>query len=828
MKKRAWGWVVSLSLALAFAGEALAQVTFSAATNFSAGAQPVSVVARDLNGDGKVDLAASTGFITPGTVAILQGTGTGSFGAATTLTMPGTSAFAVAVGDFNRDGIPDLAVALAGTTSNKVAILLGTGGGAFGAATTYPVGTEPVSIALADFNRDGKTDIVVANQLSNTVSVLLGNGNGTFAAAASHAVNTAPAAVTVADFNRDGNADIATADALQAGVSILLGDGTGGFAPASYVFVGTGPVSLVAADLDKDGKADLVVAHGGVIVSTGSVSVLLGNGDGSFGFAASTVVSSSGLRDVAVADFDGDGNADVAVTGQANKVWVLPGNGSGGLGTPASFAVGSDPRSIAIADLNGDAKADVVTANRGSGNVSILLNTSTFVVTALAWGSNDYGELGIGTMTPMAGSPTPVAVKNMDSIAGVAAGHAHTLAVRADGTAWAWGANFNGALGDGTTDHRSLPVQVYDNTGVSNPLTKVVALAGGGSQTSYALTADGVVWGWGNNLVGQTGTGDTHVTHWAWPVLGVSNAVAIAGGLAHGLALKADGTVWAWGWNVHGQIGDGTQIDRLTAVQMSGLSNVIAVSAGGWHSLALKADGTVWAWGWNDRGEIGDGTNLDRLTPVQVSGLTGVRFIHSSYSHSLAIKADGTVWSWGDNLHGQLGDGTTTHRNAPVQVTGLSGAVASAAAAMSMSVALKADGTVWTWGGNNWEGQLGDGLTTNYDRTTPAKVSGISGATALAASGQHSIVILKGMTIAAMITIVQSMNLAPGTMNGLTSTLSSAQRSLDAQNLNAACSQMRAFGNQVRAFTGRQLTPPQADRLLGAGQRVQSTMGCGA
>ncbi len=810
---------------LALAGEVHAQVAFSSATHFNAGAQPVGIVTRDFSGDGRLDLAVGNGFITPGTVSILQGTASGSFGAATTLTMPGTSAYAVAAGDFNRDGVADVAVTVTG--AGKVAILLGTGAGAFGAATTFNVGFSPVSIAIGDFDRDGKPDLAVANQVSNTVSVLLGNGNGTFGAAVNHAVGNSPSSVVVADFDRDGKADIATADGFSASVSILLGDGAGGFAPASNVFVGIRPVSLVPADLDKDGNVDLVVAHE-TSVSSGTVSVLLGNGNGLFGFPSGVTISGAGLSDVAVADLDGDGNADVVAAVKSGSVAVLLGNGSGGLGTPASFAVGSDPRGIAIADFNGDAKADVAVTNRGSDTVSILLNTTAFVVSARTWGSNDEGALGNGTTG--SNSATPVAVSNLHSIAAVSAGFQHMLALKGDGTVWAWGANWGGPLGDGTSNHSAVPVQVLERstTSIGTPIGGVIAISAG-DDSSLALRSDGTVWGWGNDLHGQTGTGDFHGTHVAWPVLGgLEDVVAISSGMAYSMALKADGAVWSWGWNTFGQLGDGTlNIERHTPVPVSGLTNVIAIvaSGSGWHSLALESDGTVWAWGRNDRGQLGDGTTSDRLTPVQVSGLSGVRALAAGSFHSVALKADGTVWAWGDNGHGQLGDGTTVQRNTPVQVPSFGGVVA-VSAGQTHTVVLKADGTAWSWGGNGLSGQLGDGTFNFFDRTIPGQVAGITAATALSTGGQHSIVILKGMTIAAMITIVQGMNLAPGVSNGLMGTLGAAQNAYDAGNLRAACSQVRAFGHQVRAFSGRQVSVPDAQRLLGAQGRVETSLGC--
>ena len=204
----------------------------------------------------------------------------------------------------------------------------------------------------------------------------------------------------------------------------------------------------------------------------------------------------------------------------------------------------------------------------------------------------------------------------------------------------------------------------------------------------------------------------------------LANVIAIAAGGSHTLALKSDGTVWAWGDNGYGHLGDGTTTERYTPVQVSGLTGVIAISAGGYHSAALKSDGTVWAWGWNCEGQLGNGTTSDvNPFPVQVSGLTAVKAIAAGANYSKALKSDGTVWAWGAGYYGQLGDGTTVSKYTPVQVSGLTGVAAIGSGEYQFhSIALKSDGTVWTWG-YNYYGQLGDGTTIN--KTAPTQVDGL-------------------------------------------------------------------------------------------------------
>ncbi len=326
--------------------------------------------------------------------------------------------------------------------------------------------------------------------------------------------------------------------------------------------------------------------------------------------------------------------------------------------------------------------------------------------TVWAWGANAQGQVGDGTGTQKT-LPTPVS--GLTGIISVAAGSDHSLALKSDGTVWAWGYNPYGALGDNTTTTRLAPIQIAGLTGVT-------ALAAGQFH-SLAVTG-GTVWAWGYNGNGQLGDNTTTQRLTPVQVSGLTGVVAVGAGWNHSLALKSDGTVWAWGYNGNGQLGDSTTTPRLTPVQVSGLS-ATGIGGGANVSFALKADGTAWAWGYNGTYQLGDGTNTERHTPVQVS-LTGVvSRISAGYYHAIALKTDGTVWTWGDNRWGQLGDGTTTPRTTPAQVAGMASASAISAGYWH-SLALTSDGTIWAWG-HNGSGQLGDGTT--YPRSSPVKVS---------------------------------------------------------------------------------------------------------
>lgn len=302
----------------------------------------------------------------------------------------------------------------------------------------------------------------------------------------------------------------------------------------------------------------------------------------------------------------------------------------------------------------------------------------------------------------------------------ISAGGNHTIALKSDGTVWAWGWNCFYVLGIGTAPSQSTPVQIPT-------LTNMIAIAAQ-SDHSVALKSDGTVWAWGFNGNGQLGDGTTIGQPTPVQVLSLSSVTAIAAGQAHSVALKDDGTVWTWGYNGYGQLGDGTLTQRETPVKVS-ISNVTAISANGWNTIALKDNGTVWAWGNNGDGQLGDGTRTQRQTPVQVLGLSDVTAVASGGGHSVALKRDGSVWTWGAYSSGQLGNGTTSYIGlSPIQVPSISNVIA-IAARESRTFALKSDGTVWGWGDNN-RGQLGDG-TISIDRTTPVQMKGPNGEGAL-------------------------------------------------------------------------------------------------
>jgi hypothetical protein len=286
----------------------------------------------------------------------------------------------------------------------------GSGGGSGGAAcssqtfgpqTTFAVGPMPYSVAVGDFDGDGRLDLVVANfddDTGSTVSVLRGTGAGSFEAQATFSVGMGPWSVTVGDFDHDGHLDVATANLGEGTISVLLGTGEGGFGLESAFPAGPGPASMAVGDFDEDGALDLVVGD-----LMGTVRVLLGTGAGSFGPPAA-FASGALSWSVAVGDFDEDGHLDLAVGGSndaPSTVSVLLGTGKGTFGPPTMFAVGGGPTTVAVGDFDGDGHLDLVAANDAGGSVSILLGTGT-------------GSFGAQMVVGAGPGPSAVAVADFD------------------------------------------------------------------------------------------------------------------------------------------------------------------------------------------------------------------------------------------------------------------------------------------------------------------------------------------------------------------------------------------------------------------------------
>lgn len=316
------------------------------------------------------------------------------------------------------------------------------------------------------------------------------------------------------------------------------------------------------------------------------------------------------------------------------------------------------------------------------------------------WGRNEQGQLGLGS--PSGDSVAlPMAI-GLTHVRAVAAGYNHSLALKTDGTLWAWGDNTGGQLGDGTGSDAATPRLVGSG---------YVAMAAQGYQ-SMGVKSDGSVVTWGSGTLA--------------PTLKASGASMVAAGFSHGLALQPGGQLIAWGNNRFGQLGDGSTTDRAAPVRLE--STWAAVSAGESFNLALKADGSLWAWGDDFEGQLGNGPPESKTTATVIG--TGFRTVAAAQTHRLALKSDGSLWSWGQGS-ARLGLGVVGNKLLPEQVG--SGYMA-AVAGSGHSMALKTDGILWTWGGGS-EGQLGYESLVEW---LPRQL-GVQRYSAIAAGHQHSL-----------------------------------------------------------------------------------------
>ena len=346
--------------------------------------------------------------------------------------------------------------------------------------------------------------------------------------------------------------------------------------------------------------------------------------------------------------------------------------------------------------------------------IQVSTNTHTLFQksdgTAWAWGNNASGQLGDGSTTDRS---SPVQVSGLTGVMAVAAGGAHSLALKTDGTVWAWGSNAAGQVGDGTTANRLTPVQVSGLTGV----TAVAA----GNDFSMALKNDGTVWTWGNGASGQLGNGSTAVSTTPVQAGSLGGIVSISAGYDHAVAMGSNNLGYVWGGNSRGQLCVANTVNYTSPVQIG--IQVIAVSAGSYITTALVRNGLngdVYACGANDVGQLGNGLTADSWAAVRITmGSLNVVALAAGSDHVLALNADGTVWAWGNNAAGQLGVGTNVSSSVPVQVTGLTG-IQGVAAGYRDSFSQNYLNAVSAWG-NNSDGQLGDTTTTN--RWSPVSIT---------------------------------------------------------------------------------------------------------
>jgi len=341
-------------------------------------------------------------------------------------------------------------------------------------------------------------------------------------------------------------------------------------------------------------------------------------------------------------------------------------------------------------------------------------------------GYNQNGRLGLSQSEPVSiSSPVQISAK-WSSNPGIGAsvnksltGEHNVNMVKGDGTLWGWGANGYGDLAQNNVTYYSSPVQIPGTT------WQTLMIGGGNARGKASIKTDGTMWVWGRNHQGQLGQSNT--TSYSSPVQvpGTTWKACFQGGTV-GAGTKTDGTLWTWGDNQRGQLGLNNKTEYSSPKQIPGTTWDAIV--GGWdeNMFAFRTDGTLWAWGYNANGQLGQNNRTDYSSPVQIPGTTWAKLNHAAgFQANLAIKTDGTLWSWGYNSHGQSGlntGGEPVRLSSPVQVPGTTWDDVSAYGYSTYGH--KTDGTLWGWG-SNYYGQLGQNQGgSGTKRSSPAQIPG--------------------------------------------------------------------------------------------------------
>ncbi|MFZ5502324.1 MAG: Ig-like domain-containing protein [Pseudomonadota bacterium] len=529
-----------------------------------------------------------------------------------------------------------------------------------------------------------------------------------------NAITVTPASVSVAvGANQAFTATGTYSDGSTANItsSVTWASGTPGVATINATTglatgVAAGMTTITASSGTLSGSAMLTVtatapALSAIAVTPASVSVAIA---GASQFTATGTYSDGSTANI---------TASVAWASDTPSVATI-----NATGLATGVAAGTTTITAASGTISGSATLTVTVAGGGAGGGWKVVSAGNMHTVAIktdgtlwAWGWNLYGQFGDGTTGTFKTTPTQIGTAN--TWAAVAAGVYHTVALQSDGTLWAWGLNGYGELGDGTTVTKTTPTRI----GTAITWASVAV----GAYHTVALQSDGTLWAWGLNGYGQLGDG-TNVDKRTPTRIGTANTWAsVAAGWTHTAALQSDGTLWAWGRNDWGKLGDGTAVDKLIPTRIGTATTWTSVAAGMLHTVALQSDGTLWAWGSNGWGQLGDGTSgifETKTTPTRIGTATTWASVAVGAYHTVALQSDGTLWAWGSNEKGQLGDGTRIYKTAPTQI-GTVNTWAKVMAGIDNTFATQTDNTLWAWG-NNAIGKLGDG--TGVDKNVPTSI----------------------------------------------------------------------------------------------------------
>ncbi len=344
--------------------------------------------------------------------------------------------------------------------------------------------------------------------------------------------------------------------------------------------------------------------------------------------------------------------------------------------------------------------------------VLVFLNFNNLISqeqTAWSWGDNTYGQLGDATFL---GQFIPKQIDNNEDWKMISSGDNHSIAIKEDGSLWAWGFNESGQLGNGTLINRNTPIKIGNQ--------KDWAYVSAGANHNVAIKVDGSIYAWGNNEYGQLGLGNQNNVSNPTKIGTQTDWKTVQCGGYHTLALKNDGTLWAWGDNEFGQLGDGSFEFKTTPLKI-GNENWSSISAGFQHSLAIKNNGTLWGWGDNDYFQLGiEDNSVYYATPFQVGTNSNWKAISAGAWHSMALDNQDDLWTWGDNEFGQIGNKSTGIRETPLKLN-TSNKWQQVETGTWNSYAIDQDGYLWIWGDNEFF-QLGEASTDFYS-TEPLKIN---------------------------------------------------------------------------------------------------------
>ena len=474
--------------------------------------------------------------------------------------------------------------------------------------------------------------------------------------------------VQVAD--RDGNVALSTgkgaivhlveasigalAPDYQRGVPVLFSGRIPGLnslaQPVSYVWdFGDGSTSsgslVGAVEVDDSGAAKVPGEHAYSTAGTYLVRLTVSDALGGQGSAVSPVTVLAPATQWA--SYDTGISHTAAIKGDGT-LWTWGSNQYGQLGT------GLGASSALPAQVGGD--SDWVSVATGANHTIAIKRDGSLY----AWGNNDYGQIGNGTY----GSPVylPIRVGIDSDWAIVAGGHTHTLAIKRDGSLYAWGNNDNGRLGDGTVSKRLVPTRV----GIDNDWAAIA----GAYKHSVGIKTGGSLWAWGCNTNGQLGIGST-VDQWVpmQVAVGAPGWVSVACANEHNVAVMQGGTLWTWGGNTFGQLGDGTTTTSTVPVQVGSDTDWLTVGSGSLHQAAVKRSGELWTWGYNYNGQLGGtATPFGSRTPIRFGSASDYVSVACLGNHTAGLDRDGRLWMSGLNSSGELGNGDTIDRSVPTLV----------------------------------------------------------------------------------------------------------------------------------------------------------------